>query len=95
MGSGPWDPGPREPGTRNSGSPSKFKSVTQDPLKFKSATSRPLQNLKVGPQDPLQSLKVGPLQLFLMNSFFQNIFSPSLLIYFCAFFKQDTKKYQL
>ena len=86
MGSEPWDPGPREPGTRNSGSPPKFKSVTQDPLKFKSATPRPLQNLKVGPQDPLQSLKVGPLQLFLMNSFFSEYFFAFFTYLFLCFF---------
>ena len=50
-----------------------------------------LQNLKVEPQDPLQNLKVRPPHLSLMNSFFSEYFFAFLLLYFLAFFKQDTK----
>ena len=61
-------PGSRDPGTRDSGSPSKFKSETQDPLKFKSETPRPPSKFKSGiPGTPnvffVFELKSFPLEI--------------------------------
>ena len=62
------------------------------PQSLKVEPEDPFQNLKVGSQDSLQSLKVGPPHLSLMNSFFSEYIKVFfLLIYFCVFFKKETK----